>query len=127
MCIPFAGQDPAKIGVSATVGVGAMRPEELFRVSAAAAAAAEGVGPLYGRAAVSSTETPPKPPSFLLEPNSTTSLVTSAGQTAYLHCLVRNLGDRSVSFADALWNLRARSIVRHKSVGARKKRKKLWQ
>ena len=44
-----------------------------------------------------STTSSPSPPSFRLATNTTTSLVTSAGQTAYLHCLVLNLGDRSVS------------------------------
>ncbi|TRY66995.1 hypothetical protein TCAL_13929 [Tigriopus californicus] len=43
---------------------------------------------------VTSTEMPV--PSFKLESN--TSVVISAGQTAYLHCLIQNLGDRSVSW-----------------------------
>lgn len=43
---------------------------------------------------VTSTEMPV--PSFKLESN--TSVVISAGQTAYLHCLIENLGDRSVSW-----------------------------
>ena len=47
--------------------------------------------------ATSTTTSPPSPPTFRLATNTTTSLVTSAGQTAYLHCLVLNLGDRSVS------------------------------
>ncbi len=38
----------------------------------------------------------PPPPSFQLGAINT-SLVISAGQKAYLHCLVRNMGDRAVS------------------------------
>ena len=49
-------------------------------------------------------------PTLRKEVNS--SIVTSAGQTVYLHCLVENLGERSVSIVS---NLTQFDIIRHNS------------